>query len=145
MTDSEEPKVTVYVRAGWLKHRILAHLKKHGGQLSRDLKGLFKVETVDLDLSQFEKKHLEILMLGGFLTKEGHRWVITADGLLEVNKLDHRLETGPPRAAPRTFDFRGLGLYDGKELKRNCLRPGAYDAFDKPSLYQKKAVFRDSK
>lgn len=26
------------------------------------------------------------------------------------------------------------GTYDGKELTRTCLRPGAYDAYDKPSL-----------
>ena len=27
------------------------------------------------------------------------------------------------------------GIYDGKDLTRTCLRPGAYDAYDKPSLF----------
>lgn len=27
------------------------------------------------------------------------------------------------------------GPYDGRELTRTCLRPGAYDAYDKPSLF----------
>lgn len=46
-------------------------------------------------------------------------------------------------AGPREV---GLWLHDqdyqGHELKRTCMRPGAYDAFDKPSLISGKRVYR---
>jgi hypothetical protein len=32
--------------------------------------------------------------------------------------------------------------YDGKELRRTCLRPGAYDAFEQPSLMAGKRHYR---
>lgn len=46
-------------------------------------------------------------------------------------------------AGPREV---GLWLHDqvyrGNELKQTCMRPGAYDAFDKPSLISGKRVYR---
>jgi hypothetical protein len=37
-------------------------------------------------------------------------------------------------AEPPVRNSTAQGTYDGKELTRTCLRPGAYDAYDKPSL-----------
>lgn len=41
---------------------------------------------------------------------------------------------------PRTY--RSTGTYEGKELGRNCVRPGAYDAYELPSLMGGKRVER---
>lgn len=42
--------------------------------------------------------------------------------------------------APRTH--QGRGTYDGRELGRTCVRPGAYDAYELPSLIGSKRVSR---
>jgi hypothetical protein len=42
-------------------------------------------------------------------------------------------ETKPAREVPITATTT-KGTYDGRELTRTCLRPGAYDAYNKPSL-----------
>lgn len=41
---------------------------------------------------------------------------------------------------PRTH--QGGGIYDGKELGRTCVRPGAYDAYELPSLMGGKRIER---
>lgn len=44
-------------------------------------------------------------------------------------------KTKPQTTAPMPVkNSTATGTYDGKELTRTCLRPGAYDAYDKPSL-----------
>lgn len=59
--------------------------------------------------------------------------------LREVNLKNPDLTFAGPREV-------GLWLHDqnytGAELKQTCMRPGAYDAFDKPSLISGKRVYR---
>lgn len=44
------------------------------------------------------------------------------------------------KAGPRTH--QGRGIYDGRELGRTCVRPGAYDAYELPSLIGGRRVER---
>ena len=51
------------------------------------------------------------------------------------------MTTKPKPQTPPDAPFRNSisrGIYDGKELTRTCPRPGAYDAYDKPSLFGNK-------
>lgn len=68
---------------------------------------------------------------------------ITIDGLVVLApagskrlRLINEAQGGPLQFAGKRLISTGTvsGAYDGKELRRTCLRPGAYDAFEQPSL-----------
>ena len=56
---------------------------------------------------------------------------ITTSGSKKLRQVNDEHNGPMPVAGKRTHV--GVGLYDGKELRRTCLRPGAYDAFEMPS------------
>ena len=60
---------------------------------------------------------------------------LTVKGSRTLRKVNEE-QAGPIQFAGKRLISTGTvtGAYDGKELRRTCLRVGAYDAFELPSL-----------
>lgn len=82
------------------------------------------------------------LMAKRFLRRiDDHEIDISATGKSKLKAVNAamRPSTGE-KAGPRTY--QGSGTYDGRELGRTCVRPGAYDAYQLPSMFAGKRVER---
>jgi hypothetical protein len=66
---------------------------------------------------------------------------ITADGRRELFRANRERDNFSEPAGKRTMVAGTTsGAYDGHDLGRTCLRPGAYDAYEKPSLIGSRRV-----
>jgi hypothetical protein len=88
-------------------------------------KGEFRIQAF--------KSQLDNQLNYGLMELTGTRYTLTADGHAELSILDSKLIQKANAALPRSLAI-SKECYDGAELRRNCLRQGAYDAYDKPSL-----------
>ena len=124
------------VQPGTIKHVILQTISELGGTASLD--DIYHPVWVKCQSARRNKMtgdHLIPMVSCGILNKENGKYTLTADGYWEVAELNNLLEKKralpvvPPNRTPRF-----VGTYTGSELGRTSFRPGAYDAYDKPSI-----------
>lgn len=110
---------------------ILQALKEGGTQPRQELTGD----------DGHSKEALTNLMRAGYarLTVDG-LVMLSPSGSRKLRQIREALEGPLPVAGKRTWV--APGHYDGKELKRTCLRDGAYDAYELPSLMDGKRYAR---
>ena len=122
------------VRKGSTQHKILAALAAHGQMTADQLKASARIISIAIDKLQTET--LRALREAGLIeTTLFGTWVITDKGLSVRLTLGSADISAPRRSlAARRADLYGRENYVPVELGRTCARPGAYDAFDLPSL-----------
>lgn len=121
------------LRPGTVRHKAIKLLANSNGMTLKDVYASLRVSG-DIHLSSF-KIQVETLLRYGVLAQSGDSLTLTLEGhdeLNTLNKLEKRKEQNLVKA--RLLSHTGENTYKGEELKRVCYRPGAYDAFDKPSL-----------
>ncbi len=87
---------------------------------------------------------ISILMRAGSIqTTTDKLLAITPAGRRRLERCNREhTATDAPVALPRQVNRFAGGSYTGAELRRTCMRPGAYDAFAKPSLMGERRVYR---
>lgn len=134
------------IRKNSIQHRILACLATNGTLAASQIKGLIALPD---SLSKVEEVLHNQLLHAGLVMRQEMTWALTNAGLdvkIMLGGLDDikPLRRGKVLAAQN--DLFARGNYDGAELKPNCMRRGAYDAFNMPSLsftgrtYRKEAL-----
>lgn len=113
------------LRQGHVGVKILQVLAESAILPLESLKHRVKEATVD--------SLLEALALNGLVRSHTEGWEITSDGLAELRYIKEAADRKPGKATPRHVKVP-VDQYQGLELQRTSVRPGAYDAFDKPSL-----------
>lgn len=136
----------INIRKNSLQHRILACLAANGTMAASQVKaGISSGDTV----AKIEDILHNQLLHAGLVMRHEMTWTLTNAGLdlkIMLGGLDDikPLRRGKTLAAQN--DLFARGVYDGAELKPNCMRRGAYDAFNMPSLsftgrtYRKEAL-----
>jgi len=135
------------IRPGYIKHEILQLLAKNEYVSIPGILKAFKVKLKGQTTKSVEEGHMtEMELVGHVFRRKDGTWSITVDGMALSKELDKQLEVLRAAATlpkvPGNLVSKVSGLYNGAELRRTCLRPGAYDAFDKPSLMGDKLVPR---
>lgn len=126
---------------GSAHHRILVALAAHGQLTTEEIRTIAQIGgTVDKLHSgtlafMRNEKLIEPTAIG--------TWAITNEGL-SVRLLLGNTEIAVFKrtAASRRAEVMNREPYVPVELRRNCQRPGAYDAFDLPSLMGGQRVYR---
>lgn len=125
------------IKPNSIRHRVLNHLADVSTADTEGLYKLFEEELADTLTTQqaFEDGHMRILHMDNYVTRvDDTLWGLTEDG---IKKWREMRSAGPKfigvPALPNTIHI-GTGFYNGAELRDNCMRPGAYDAYRLPSL-----------
>ena len=136
-------------------YRIIKILEKCNNLDETSILARMQVSDPDLPRTGFKEDYLDRLVSAGqlFVSDTG-RYFPTAKGLEDVEvanvdaappqQVSYR-DTLPDRATSVTvpkFLPASHGNYTGRELQRTVTRPGAYDAFSKPSLIGSKHHYR---
>lgn len=135
------------IKPGTVKHDILQALAVTPKLSSRELMAQWKHKAKDKTLEQFILNHLDLLRIANLISIQGSdSWAITLNGLNKLRELNEQMESDEekcekapaPNAIVRGSTITSWGSksnYTGFDLRRNSVRPGAYDAYDLPSLY----------
>lgn len=84
---------------------------------------------------EYTKTALANLIRAGLVKPWDAMLTLTVKGSRQLRRINEE-QGGPVQFAGKRLISTGTvsGTYDGKELRRTCLRVGAYDAFELPSL-----------
>ena len=76
------------------------------------------------------------LMNVGYIKRNDDGFLeLTTDGRRQITMVNRQRDKfSEPAGVRTTVAGTTTGTYQGLELGRTCLRPGAYDAYEKPSL-----------
>jgi hypothetical protein len=144
---SDFPRVNI--KPGQIKHDILVSLSVTQKLSAKELLMQYRHKTKDRTVELFTLNHLDLMRIGGLVKLVGNNeWAITLDGLNRLRELnDAPSKSGDVKQliapAIEKVVVRGstitswgkAGNYTGYDLRRNCTRPGAYDAYDLPSRF----------
>lgn len=120
--------VIEYKDRAWL---MLQMLQEAGGQ-PRDV---ILADGEELTKQTF----IKLIEAGYLLVNKDGNIRISAHGGRILRVIADARRAGLPVASKRIVDRKGN--YQGEELQRTCVRPGAYDAYDKPSIISGKVVY----
>jgi hypothetical protein len=88
-------------------------------------------------LSVHFERYLAELQAAGYVVEIQELWHLTHSGYAAVAEKQQK-KVFVDRICAGTTE----GFYDGKELTRTCMRPGAYDFLEYPSLMGDKRFYR---
>ena len=126
------------IRPQHIKHKILQCICDTDGQTTAEVyESVKKHFTSTTSFQLFMTDHLDLLQIAGWVLIDEAECFITSTGREKLRKLSPG-SVGPVVRA-NLFTV-GRGTYDGKELGRTCLREGAYDAYELPSLYGRRRL-----
>jgi hypothetical protein len=135
-----------HIKKNSLPHRILACLAQNGTLAASQIKA--SVGITD-PVSKIEDVLHNQLLHAGYVMRQEMTWSLTNAGLdmkIMLGGLDDIVPMRRGKVQARQNDLFARGNYDGAELKNTCMRRGAYDAFNLPSLsftglsYRKEAI-----
>lgn len=118
--------------AGSYRHEIMSAVAASDGKSMKDLHALAKSRNPTFSYPVFVSS-MENMVDCGVFELVNDRLTMTVDGHNELNILNAKL-ANPSETVKANLYRAPAGAYRGDELKRTCYRPGAYDAYDKPSL-----------
>lgn len=123
-------------------HRILAALAANDGLTAHQIKDVAELSVRIIELKG--TKLLDLIRKGWVKSVGMDIYRITNDGLdLKMQLGDAQLKAGVTRtAAVKRAEVFERPNYEGPELGKTCNRPGAYDAFELPSLMYGQPVYR---
>lgn len=123
-------------------HRILAALSSHDGLTAHQIKQIAMLSIRMTDLKGV--RMLDLIRKGWVISVGMDIYRLTNAGLdVKLALGEARLSTGVTRtAAVKKAEVFERPDYEPLELGRTCYRPGAYDAFELPSLMYGKPVYR---
>lgn len=129
-------KNEIQIKKNSLPHKILACLAQNGTLTSVQIKASVSIpesiKNIEIVL------HNQLLHAGYVMRQEmSQTWSLTNAGLdvkIMLGGLDDIKPLRKQTVMARQNDLFARGIYDGAELKPNCMRRGAYDAFKMPSL-----------
>lgn len=117
-----------------LQHRILSCLATNGTLATSQVKSwtgssesVVKIENI---------LHNQLLR-SGLVMRQEMTWTLTNAGLdlkIQLGGIDDSRPFNRGKTIAARNDLFARGVYDGAELKPNCVRQGAYAAFNMPSL-----------
>ena len=124
----------IQIKKNSLPHRILACLAANGTMSASQIKASISINDSVAKIGDVLHNQL---LYAGLVMRQDITWSLTNAGLdlkIMLGGLDDikPLRRGKVLAAQN--DLFARGNYDGAELKPNCMRRGAYDAFNMPSL-----------
>jgi hypothetical protein len=134
------------VKKNSLQHKILACLAFNGTMAASQIKA--SISTSDSVAKVEDTLHNQLLHAGLVMRYE-MTWTLTNAGLdlkIALGGLDDAQPVRRGKTLAAQNDLFARGIYDGAELKPNCMRRGAYDAFNMPSrsfagiTYRKEAI-----
>ena len=111
---------------------VLQILRDYGPQGRTEL-NIGSEKLTSKSINQLIRAHFATTNIDGLVE-------ITPLGVRELSSINASQEEPLPLAGKRTFVVKGN--YEGNEMRRTCLRPGAYEAFEKPSLMSGKLYYR---
>lgn len=123
-------------------HRILAALAANDGLTAHQIKDIAALSMRILDLKG--TKMLDLIRKGWVLSVGMDIYRLTTSGLdVKIQLGEAKLKAGATRtAAVKRAEVFERPDYEGPELGKTCNRPGAYDAFELPSLMHGQPVYR---
>jgi hypothetical protein len=123
-------------------HRILAALAANDGLTAHQIKDVAVLSIRILDLKGV--KMLDLIRKGWVISIGMDIYRISTAGLdVKMQLGEAQLKAGVTRtAAVKRAEVFERPNYEGPELGKTCNRPGAYDAFELPSLMYGQPVFR---
>jgi hypothetical protein len=122
------------VKKNSLQHKILACLAFNGTMAASQIKA--SISTGDSVAKVEDALHNQLLH-AGLVMRHEMTWTLTNAGLdikIMLGGLDDVKPLRRGTVQARQNDLFARGNYDGAELKDTCMRRGAYDAFNMPSL-----------
>lgn len=133
---AKELKMEPEIRVGGTAHRVLSILASKGNMSPAMIKktGIIAGKSiVDIDnaiVYELVPKGMVIMVSGLFysLTQKG------LDTKIELGSLDKLFKAPRKTVMSQQDDLFARGTYDGAELRSTCMRRGAYDAYNLPSL-----------
>jgi hypothetical protein len=123
-------------------HRILAALAANDGLTAHQIKDVAVLSIRILDLKGV--KMLDLIRKGWVISIGMDIYRISTAGLdVKMQLGEAQLKAGVTRtAAVKRAEVFERPNYEGPELGKTCNRPGAYDAFELPSLMYGRPVYR---
>jgi hypothetical protein len=123
-------------------HRILAALAAHDGLTAHQIKSVAEL-TMKITVLKGTKM-LDLVRKGWVISVGMDIYRLSTAGLdIKMQLGDARLSKGVTRtAAVKRAEVFQRESYQPLELGRTCHRPGAYDAFELPSMMLGKRVYR---
>jgi hypothetical protein len=114
--------------------RLLQTLKECGSQARTSLVGD----------DEYTKGIFSQMMRAGLVRNNIDGLIVLSPAGTKRLRMINQEQAGPQQIVGKRLISTGTvtGTYDGKELRRTCLRPGAYDAFELPSLFGGKHHYR---
>lgn len=100
----------------------------------------FSHNDTSAHLSVHFERYLAELQASGHVVEIQENWHLTHSGYSVINQ-DLIVRRKSPMAE-KICAGTTEGFYDGKELTRTCMRPGAYDFLEYPSLMGDKRFYR---
>lgn len=130
------------------EYKVLKVVDSCGGLDAMSIHARVQVSEPELVLNGFKEDYLDRLERSGmvFYDVKNNKYFITGGGVAAIEEADAPPEEFIPQKATGVTVPKFLpashGNYTGRELQRTVTRPGAYDAFSKPSLIGSKHHYR---
>ncbi len=114
-----------------IKSRVLELLNEHGLLTVAGLVELLKPEYPRCTEQALYLNHVKELHSDKLVKRLTGAFAITTGGQAELKRLEVELSK---EGLVRANLFVPSGVYDGAELRKTCMRPGAYDAYRVKSI-----------
>lgn len=133
---AKENKMENEIRLGGTAHRVLSVLASNGNMSAPMIKktgiiaGKSLIEIENAIVYELLPKGMVTMVTDMFygLTQKG------LDTKIELGSLDKLFKAPRKTVMSQQNDLFARGIYEGVELRSTCMRRGAYDAYNLPSL-----------